>query len=227
MVVLTRHSLVWLHAAGWRAVLEQTPDPYREEIMRWRDADWPLTVRRQDAKQIDDKLYLGIALPPRDDEKIRLPFRVAINTIARSDTALPLMKVVPSLPLDWQDAVSRLNRAADEMGVSVGVYGSAALQSITGLTYLHAASDIDVLLQPSTTQQLDECVRLFREFELQLPLDGEIVFDTNTAVAAREWCGAARHDGGFRVLIKRPDGVALMRKDALISLLDCQPCMPM
>jgi phosphoribosyl-dephospho-CoA transferase len=215
MVVPPRHSLVWLDAEGWRAVLAQTPDQVCAQVIRWRDADWPLTVRRRDADCADDQLCLGIALPPMDGNKVRLPYRVKCSTIAQSQTALLLAEIVSALPLQWRDPALQLHMAAQMAGVSVQVYGSAALQSITGLTYL----------QPSTMQHLDECIRLFQKFDQQLPLDGEIVFGTSAAVAAKEWCNTARQDGGFRVLAKLAAGVALMRKDALISLLDQQPCL--
>lgn len=225
MVVPPRHSLIWLHEEGWRAVLAQTPVQIRAEVMRWRDADWPLTVRRRDADCADDQLCLGIALAPRDGNKVRLPYRVTGSALAKSRPALPLSEIVSALPLQWRDAAKDLHVTARQAGVSVQAYGSAALQSITGLPYLHAASDLDLLLQPTTLQQLDDCVRLFLKFDQLLPLDGEIVFGAASAVAVREWCSAAHQDGSFRVLAKQAAGVALMRKDVLMSLLDGQPCL--
>ena len=227
MAVPPRHSLVWLHAEGWRTVLAQTPDLVRAKVIQWRDADWPLTVRRQDADCSSDQLCLGIALPPLKGDKVRLPFRVAQNTVKKFITTLALSLIVPTLPQPWRDAAMRLHEAAQQSGLSVQVFGSAALQSITGLIYLHDASDLDLLFEPSTLQQLDDCVRLFRTFDQQLPLDGEIIFGATSAVALREWCNAADQDGAFRVLVKHATGVALMRKDALMSLLDCPTCMPM
>lgn len=225
MVVPPRHSLVWLHAQGWRAVLAQTPAHVRAQVIRWRDANWPLTVRRRDADSVDDELCVGIALPPQDGNKVRLPYRVEFSAVAKYQPTLSLSEIVSGLPLSWRDAALQLHGSAQHAGLSVQVYGSAALQSITGLQYLHDASDLDLLLQPTTLQQLDDCVRLFFQFDQQLPLDGEIVFGTSAAVAAREWRNAAQQDGGFRVLAKQAAGVALMRKDALISLLDRQPCL--
>ncbi len=225
MVVLPRHSLVWLHADGWRAVLAQTPVQIHAEVIQWRDADWPLTVRRQDADCSGDQLCLGIALPPMGKDKVRLPYRVSECAVDKTRTALPLSEIVPALPITWRGPVMQMLADAEQAGVVVQVFGSAALQSITGLPYLHAASDLDVLLQPSTRQQLDECVRLFLHFDQLLPLDGEIVFGTSTAVAAREWCHAEYKDDGFRVLVKQAASVALMRKDALLSLFDNQPCL--
>ena len=222
-----RHSLVWLDAEGWRAVLAQTPACFHADVIRWGEADWPLTVRRQDAGCSSDQLCLGVALPPLlNGDKIRLPFRVAQSVIIRSRPPLLLSHIAPGLPQRWRDAAIRLYEAAQQSGNSVQVFGSAAMQSITGLAYLHAASDLDLLLQPSTLQQLADCVQLFRTFDQQLPLDGEIIFGATVAVALREWCNAADQEGGFRVLVKQAAGVALMQKDALISLLECPTCMP-
>ena len=139
---------------------------------------------------------------------------------------MSIPQILPALPPEWRDTAMRLHECAQQTNLEVGVYGSAALQSITGLAYLHAASDLDLLLHPSTCQQLDDCERLFTTFCHALPLDGEIIFGPSCAVAAREWCNATHHESQFRVLAKHATGVALMRKDALIGLLDHQPCMP-
>ena len=207
-------------------MLAQIPAQARTEVARWRDEDWPLTVRRQEADCASDQLCVGIALPPQNGDKIRLPLRVAQNTVSRFCPPLFLSRIVPALPPHWRDAVMRLHEAAQLAGISVQVFGSAALQSLTGLTYLHAASDLDLLLQPSTPKQLEVCQRLFRAFETQLPLDGEIIFGAAAAVAIREWCNAAHQAGAFRVLVKQATGVALMRKEVLMPLLDCPICMP-
>ena len=222
-----RHSLVWLDADGWHAVLAQTPKFVSADVIRWRDADWPLTVRRLDADCASDQLCVGIALPPLKGNKVRLPFRVAQNTVRRSRSPLLLSYIVPALPQPWRDAARCVYKTAQQSGVSARVFGSAALESITGLAYLHATSDIDLLLQPSTLQQLNDCVQLFHAFDRQLPLDGEIIFGATSAVAFREWCNAAHQNDAFRVLVKQSAGVAMMRKDALMSLLDCPTCTSM
>lgn len=225
MVVLPRHSLVWLNGEGWRTILAQTPVEVRSEVIQWRDAEWPLTVRRQDADCSHDQLCLGMALPPTDGNKVRLPYRLSFSAVSKTRTPLALSEILPALPTTWRSSVRQMLAAAEQSGLSVQVFGSAALQSLTGLRYLHASSDLDLLLQPSTLHQLNECVRLFHQFDQQLPLDGEIVFGITAAVAAKEWCNAAQQDDGFRVLVKQAASVALMRKDALMSLLDCPTCI--
>ena len=224
MVVPLRHSLVWLNSVGWEAISAQVPQLHRTVVTQWCEADWPLVVRRHDVDCPSDQLCLGIALAPLEGVKTRLPFRVDHHAVDRHQVPLSIPQVLCALPPHWRDAATRLHEAAQQADVSVQVYGSAALQSITGLAYLHSASDLDILLTPSTIQQLDDCVRLFTAFSKELPLDGEIIFGAGYAVAAKEWCKAAHQEGGFRVLTKHATGVALMRKDAL---LECPLCMPM
>ena len=227
MVVPSRHSLVWLSAAGWRAIAGQVTEQHRSAVSEWYQSGWPLTVRRHDIDCPSDQLCLGIALPPLDGVKARLPFRVALDAIDSVQTPLSIPEVLTALPDQWRDAASRLHGAAQMMEVDLKVYGSAALQAITGLTYLHPTSDLDLVLQPKSAQQLDNCVCLFKIFSSELPLDGEIIFGDGFAVAAKEWCNAAYKEDGFRVLVKHATGVALMRKDALLALLECSSCMPM
>ena len=227
MVVPPRHSLVWLTAQGGRAIAEQVSEQHRSAVVQWWEAGWPLTVRRQDIDCSAELLCVGIALPPLEGVKVRLPFRVAHNTIDRTQTPLSMSQVITALPKLWQDPAAHLQQTALTMEVGLHVYGSAALQAITGLAYLHTTSDLDIVLQPTSTQQLDDCVRLFTQYSKELPLDGEIVFGTGYAVAAKEWCNAAGEEDNFRVLVKHANGVSLMRKDALLTLLECPSCMPM
>ena len=183
-------------------------------------------MRRHDADCPSDQLCVGIALPPCDGDKVRLPLRVALGSVARWQSPLSIPHVVSAMPSEWRDAATCLHDAALHADVPLQIYGSAALQAITGLSYLHPTSDLDVLMLPSTSQQLDDCVRLFITFEKTLPLDGEIVFASGHAVAAKEWCNAVPQPSDYRVLAKHATGVALMRKDALMAVLDRQSCIP-
>ncbi len=227
MVVPLRHSLVWLDVQGWCEVVSQVPLQHRAAITQWREADFPLTVRRRDADCPNDQLCLGIALPPLEGIKTRLPFRIDHRTVHRYQDPLSMAEVLSALPPRWRDAAMRLDLAAQRVGLLLQVFGSAALESITGMRYLHTASDLDILLTPTNIQQLDACVRLFTTFSKELPLDGEILFGKGYAVAAKEWCNATQQEDGFRVLTKHGTGVALMRKDALVALLERSSCMPL
>jgi phosphoribosyl-dephospho-CoA transferase len=100
------------------------------------------------------------------------------------------------------------------------VYGSLAMQSLTGRSYVTQDSDIDLLCEPRSEKDLQYIVALLSRHARHLPLDGEIVFPSGQAVAWKEWVGAMQKDTGARVLAKHLDAVALMRTAQLRQSLE-------
>ncbi|MFA9219271.1 MAG: phosphoribosyl-dephospho-CoA transferase MdcG domain-containing protein, partial [Sphingomonadaceae bacterium] len=104
---------------------------------------------------------------------------------------------------------------------SLHTYGSCAMQALTGLSYLHPASDIDLLLYPADRQQLDAGLSLLATQAQSLPLDGEIIFPDGAAVAWKEWLQALANNS--RVLVKRLHTVQLAQPAALLAMLEPTP----
>jgi len=98
------------------------------------------------------------------------------------------------------------------------VYGSLAMQAMTGLPYLTASSDIDLLCHPQHVTQLHQGLALFGEFADRLPLDGEIIFPGDQAVAWKEWRQAQTHPA--KVLVKSSHAVHLCEPAALLATLE-------
>lgn len=212
-----RHSLVWLTAAGWEAARAAAPPEHGAAIERWRDAGWPLVVRRRDPNAGDAELCLGLALPPDplSGDKLRIALRAPLATVARGAPPLALKDVLAAAPEQWRRDLALLNEAG--VGLNLRVYGSLALQTLTGLAYLRPTSDIDLLLAPLTEHQLRAGLALLRRYAEDLPLDGEIVFPNGDAVPWKEWLSAeASH---ARVLVKGRDGVHLAPLSALLATL--------
>lgn len=219
-----RHDLAWLSGDGWQELLATTPlgTPAHAAIARWADADWPLVVRRRDIVPCSgghgDDACLGLAAPPdpATGTKLRLPLRVQPKHIARHSAPLPLDAVAHALPLRWQAPFARLAKAS--AGMDLRVFGSLALQALTGQAYLRDSSDIDLLLRPRDNAELDEGTLLFASHLDKLPLDGEIVFPSGQAVAWKEWISVRAHTG--RVLVKSPSSVKLGTRAELRAELE-------
>jgi phosphoribosyl-dephospho-CoA transferase len=209
-----RHDLAWLTAAGWRQLLADTPSgsAAHAAIARWAAADWPLVARRQDAAA-GALLCLGLAAPPdpASGAKLRLPLQVPAQHIARRSAPLPLAAVAEALPVRWQSPFARLCAAC--AGLDLRVFGSLAMQALTGQVYLRAGSDIDLLFRPRSSAELEAGSALLAAFLATLPLDGEIVFPSGQAVAWKEWVGGAAREE--RVLVKSPAGVRLAARHEL------------
>lgn len=130
-----------------------------------------------------------------------------------------------NIPRPWRSALASLAADAAGQGIALHVYGSAALQVLTGQGYLRDTSDIDLLVQPRDRAQLDVALALLCSHANALPLDGEIVFPGGRAVAWKEWAAACRGAAGTRVLVKEMEGVSLVRPDVLLATLEEATCL--
>jgi phosphoribosyl-dephospho-CoA transferase len=226
--MLARHDLLWLSGEGWHQALAASPPEAAIAVARWREADWPVIVRRADAGIPPEQVSVGIALPPsaEDGRKLRIACRVGLETVRRHASPLPLAQVVQcaTMPPSWRAPLAALARDAQKQGIALRVYGSAALQTMTGQAYLRDSSDIDLLVQPRAVAELDAALVLLRTHATHLPLDGEIVFPGGRAVAWKELLAAREGSPASRVLVKEMTRVSLVRFDDLLDALEEAAC---
>jgi len=220
----TRHGLAWLNEAGWREAMARAADDHRFAVQRWRQHDWPAVIRRRDADCEAGETCLGIALPPdQDGVKLRVPLRVGLQGVREARAPLAIAEIIGHAGSQWRDDLCALRDEISAQGLDIRVYGSLALQALTGLCYLRPASDIDLLFSPSDRGQLEQGMSLLQQYAARLPLDGEISFPSGHAVSWKEWADACRTPGN-RVLVKHDSGVALQRREALLAELEERTC---
>jgi phosphoribosyl-dephospho-CoA transferase len=224
--MFARHDLVWLTQRGWRQALATAPANCGEALDRWRQAGWPAVARRADDDLPPGQLAIGIALPPDkvDGAKIRIACRVPAAEVRQHLPPLPLAQTIGAAPKPWRPLLAALERQAAVQGLALSVYGSVALQALTGQAYLTPASDIDLLLHPVTTAQLHSALDLLNSYAGRLALDGEIVFPHAQAVAWKELSGALGGAAGARVLVKHMQGVSLAATDDLLATMKDGVC---
>lgn len=221
-----RHDLVWLSQDGWRKALATVQECDRHFLETWQAENWPATVRRADADAAAGHISLGIALPPDmfDGSKKRIALHARIADVSRKSPPLPIAAVVAAAPPAWREPLEALNEDAAGRGITFRVYGSLALQTLIGPSYVTANSDIDLLCQPTTRAALDECLDLLQTHAQALPLDGEVMFPSGEAVAWRELQGAMQPAAETRVLVKTLDKVYLAPLSALLATLGSTRC---
>jgi phosphoribosyl-dephospho-CoA transferase len=243
----SRHDLVWLSRDGWAAVQAQAgptdhaPASDFGAVARWRANDWPLVLRRRPPELADTQMALGLPLPPAPDgSKRRFACVVDTRMAARWQAPLTLAEAAHAAPARWQAglqalladctrtaaALPRRPFAAGDGAVPLcpRVFGSLAMQALTGLSYLRAESDLDLLLAPESRAELAAALALLQRHAASLPLDGEIVFPGGVAVAWREYATAAASSlVGARVLVKDENGVHLATRESLEASLG-PPC---
>jgi phosphoribosyl-dephospho-CoA transferase len=183
----------------------------------------PAVVRRFEPDTAPGMLCLGIPAPPdpHSGQKVRLGFAAERGQVATVRPALALDHA--EAPAAWQPGLASLRIGLRAAGVDCRVFGSLAMQTLTGDRYLGAGSDVDLLLRPANAAQLDAGLALVARHAQSLPLDGEIEFPSGHAVSWKEWLGpgdeaqARNRSGADRVLAKHLDTVALLRRDELLG----------
>lgn len=217
MCKLERHMLVWLSEAGWDAA-RAGQSQHAAALTQWQRRDWPAVVRRLDVDAAADEVCLGLPLPPDSaGVKTRIALRVRATDVVRSSGAMALRAALPFSGA-WH---ARLRMLCDEAeSLHLRVFGSLAMQALTGLQYISATSDVDVLLHPASRQALDDGVALLERHTQHVPLDGEIVFPGGAAVSWKEWQMAMRHPA--KVMVKELHTVRLTDTASLLATLNAR-----
>lgn len=208
-----RHDLVFVSPAGWRAMLDARGDLEADRLLAyWPKMRWP-TIRRRALPCETSGLALGLPLPPSAGKK-RISFLIDINHVA-SVARPPLLRQVRAYaPRSWWPTLDRLDALARRHAVDARVFGSLAWQSLTGLDYVTASSDLDVLFEFRGETDINRLVADIAAIEADAPMriDGELMGADGAAVNWREF-----HGGASELLVKSIDSVGLLDRHQFIS----------
>jgi phosphoribosyl-dephospho-CoA transferase len=207
-----RQQLIRLSGEGWTRLRDASWEPTARACLDlWAERGLPLVVTRQPPPG-EGVLAAGLPAPARF-RRLRLPLGVSPRDVLFFDEFPPADAVTRLLPRAafpaWRDLLAAL--AAIE--VAPRAYGSYGWQALTRLAYVHARSDLDLLLPVSSAAQADAVVDILSCAGADPAwagprLDGELLFPDGAATAWREW--QAWRDGRVaQVLVKRLHGVAL------------------
>jgi len=214
---MRRHDLVTLRPwAAWHSACTPAGSRLWWAAEQWIVRGLPLVVARQASDEA--QVSLGLSLPLRHDRQ-RLAITVAPSAIAEVRPPLSITACLPQLPAEYAAPLRELARRAAACSAGLGVFGSLAWESLSGEAYRHAASDIDLICDVATSEQLESILSALQEAAAALPcrLDGEIRFPDGNAVAWREVAGGLKAPAAT-VLAKGPHVVCLL---PLQQLLDC------
>ncbi|GLS46124.1 phosphoribosyl-dephospho-CoA transferase [Methylobacterium brachythecii] len=182
-----RHDLVRVDPAAWAAMLRQRPDldgvPH---IAGWATAGRPLILRRYFAGEARDLVPLGLPLPPADGKR-RLSFAFLPDKLTLHPPVAPA-DARAAAPEAWQLTLDALITLGASHGLTPRPFGSLLWQAATGLTYLAATSDLD-LLWPLPTQTIPAgfLVALARIADAApMRLDGELLLSDGAGLHWRE-----------------------------------------
>lgn len=201
---IARHDLVAADPDAWESLLAGRRDLDGVPHLRdWARLGRPLIIRRFVPGEPGDGVPLGLPLPPADGKR-RIGLALSAEAVRAVDP--PSLADVASLaPAAWQASIVALLVLARDHGLTPRPFGALLWQAVTGLTYLSATSDLDLLWTgPTPRSLLDGLARI--EATAPMRLDGEILLPDGGGVQWRELCDAPP---GGTVLVKDLNRVAM------------------
>ena len=215
MAPYKRHDLVWLSEAGKAHALSNVQNcvpPVKDDEIRaliFSVPPIPAIVRRQEAAE-EGLLCIGFSSPKIiDGIRLRIGSRVPPDCIVRLQTPFDVAKSVKAQLPDC-GLLNELIDAGLRHNTEVGVFGSAALQLVTGLPYMRENSDMDIYLRcHGTRQDLTLFFGQLLKYEEKsgISIDAEIEWPGQYGVKLKELFGP-----GKTVLGKGLYDVAILEK---------------
>jgi phosphoribosyl-dephospho-CoA transferase len=213
MTRVCRHDLIFVSPVAWRSLLKTRDDLAEEPLAAgWVDRGWPLIARRFAPGEAGG-LALGLPLPPFLGKR-RLSVLMEPDDIISKAPPPQLSAAMGVAPETWRHTLQRVVDLAAGHGVEARLFGSLAWRMLTGLDYLTAGSDLDVLLPLRRGSNLARLTADLAAIEAAAPmrLDGEMVRDDGAGVNWREL-----HSGAREVLVKTTHGIALLHANHFVS----------
>lgn len=184
MDTLTRNQLVWLDPLAWDQIEARHWDAQAQAILaHWRAQRLPLVVCRQRPETLSDQLCVGLPAPQQWSRR-RLALTVRLDHLVVREEFPALLQVAQAH--QWRAAGLGLSAALAALGVQARVYGSYGWQWLTGLAYLHEASDLDLSMAVNSLEVASQVIQQLSSTALDCRIDGEIVFPQGQAIAWRE-----------------------------------------
>ena len=215
-MMLRRHDLLLPAPASWEAMLRGRPGLAEVPLL----ADWarlgrPVIVRRRSPGEAPADVPAAVPLPPSHGKQ-----RIAVSfPPGAALTAMPpvlLRDAASAAPVAWQRIIAALIGIGESAGVAPWVFGALLWQHVTGLPYLTAGSDLDLLWRVSDQAIAEALIQTLTRLDSVGPvrLDGELVLPDGAGVNWREF---AQADGvAAAVLAKTMDGVEARPRAALL-----------
>ena len=188
---MNRHDLIYLQASdSYRFLDASLPLQVKQKIQEQISQNIPFTVCRQESEDYF-KVAINIMLQQRK-------YRVALGLSATptlSQRPLLLAKILDRFSAEIQNMLQHFISAMQQLSCRVYVYGSYANQFFNPDIFVHAQSDLDLLIQPEHRHALDQIIAEIIKFKAQLciPIDGEIALEPKQNISFNELIFALRH----------------------------------
>jgi phosphoribosyl-dephospho-CoA transferase len=167
------------------------------------------------AGDFSDSVPAALPLPPCYGKR-RVAFSFASGAAVIVLPPVSLCDAARTAPAKWRSIISALLDLGETLKISPRVFGALLWEHTTGLPYLHAQSDLDLIWPISDERTARLLVERLRRLDAESParLDGELQLPDGAGV---NWRELAQNNGDERgqVLVKTMEGVEVRTKAEL------------
>lgn len=212
-----RHALLIIDPLAWPDILAGHPQAQNPLLCSWAANGWPVISRRPAAGDRAGDLPVGVPLPPAAG-KLRIALSVPPAAVVAREGLPGLTEAASIAPPSWHGRIDALLALGRRFGLAPACFGSLCWQFCTGLTYLSATSDLDVVW-PAPAADMPALLQglALAEQGAGPRLDGEIVFTDGRAVNWREFYNALAGGDDAQILVKTADGASLAPIGTLLT----------
>ena len=206
--MLRRHDLLRPSPQAWDAMLRSRPDLADAPLLKdWVRLGRPVIVRRRLPGEGLTDVPAAVPLPPSHGKQ-RIAVGFPPGAALAAAPPILLRDATAAAPAGWRRIIASLVAVGEDAGVEPCVFGGLLWEHLTGLAYLTAGSDLDLLWRVPGESVAEQVVQALARLDVAGPvrLDGELVLSDGAGVNWREFA-QARRAGGSTVLTKTMNGV--------------------
>lgn len=212
-----RHELLRVSFEGWTEALASRPALELTPLLQsWAMRGWPVVVRRPTELDPQHRVPVGVPLPPMVNER-RVALTVLVGGVVERTMPPPLHDVQAAAEPAWLPTIVRLMNLGARARVTPRAYGSLFWKYRTGLPYLSATSDLDVLWPVADRSDVEALLYGIACAQRDAPMriDGEITFPNGCAVQWWELYQGLRQRESADVLLRSMSGGRFARISTL------------
>lgn len=217
---LRRHDMLFLKRNARMRIADVIRQSNLADALRMADAYLadriPGIVRRGETCD-GDGIGIGISFPIRSAGS-RLRFATTVSEAEISEVFSPY--AVTHLPFEARlkplQVLNEVKRALPGWEGRLGVYGACALQILTGLSYVHEGSDLDLVFAGGTPETLFAGQRILRLIEESsgISIDAEVIIGGSHGLKLKELVSEQK-----TVLAKTRNSVEILIRQNVLQAL--------
>jgi phosphoribosyl-dephospho-CoA transferase len=186
---LKRHALIEISHQGRKKAFEWLKNTISSDVQReiiyqlmvsgYNEKIIPSIVRRQVKTHHTGTLAVGFSSPFQvDGNRLRIPAFVPMDEIVDVKTPYAILARDFFERTTVLKVLAEIRNIADMHHVTMGVWGSASLEIVTGLPYTHKDSDLDLIIRNGDLNKIEMVYSLIKglgdKFNIKVDMELEL-----------------------------------------------------